>query len=79
MCFKAFSPYIAPNFVLYELHCPRIVTLFQVQSEFLWKIRDELYKNVANKDLKNLLTANNQDLPTGEAKVGVYELTASEK
>ncbi|PIK37446.1 putative poly [Apostichopus japonicus] len=44
-------------------------TAMKVQSEFLWKIRDELYKNVANKDLKNLLTANNQDLPTGEAKL----------
>ncbi|XP_033096615.1 poly [ADP-ribose] polymerase 1-like [Anneissia japonica] len=42
------------------------------QSEFLWKIRDQLYRHVPNENLKYLLTANNQDIPSGESKLLDY-------
>ena len=39
------------------------------QSKLLWKIRDELSKNVSNNALKALLEYNNQQVPGGESKV----------
>ncbi|KAI8477752.1 Poly [ADP-ribose] polymerase 1, partial [Branchiostoma belcheri] len=37
------------------------------QSKLVWKIRDELSKSMENSDLKELLLANDQDIPSGES------------
>ncbi|XP_038073541.1 poly [ADP-ribose] polymerase 1-like isoform X2 [Patiria miniata] len=41
----------------------------KAQSNFIWKIRDELRKNVSQSFLKELLAANDQAIPTGESKI----------
>ncbi|XP_077991916.1 poly [ADP-ribose] polymerase 1-like [Glandiceps talaboti] len=41
----------------------------KAQSQFLWGIRDQLYKHVSNNELKELLEVNNQDVPSGESKL----------
>ncbi|XP_006812383.1 poly [ADP-ribose] polymerase 1-like [Saccoglossus kowalevskii] len=44
----------------------------RVQSQFIWGIRDQLYKHVPNSDLKELLEENNQNIPSGESKLLEY-------
>ena len=44
---------------------------FQAQSQVLWKLRDSLNRNVPNDVKKELLTHNNQDIPSGESRVSV--------
>ncbi|XP_022090532.1 poly [ADP-ribose] polymerase 1-like isoform X2 [Acanthaster planci] len=41
----------------------------KAQSNFVWKIRDELKKSVAISSLKELLTANGLSVPAGESKI----------
>lgn len=41
----------------------------QDQTELIWNIKDELKKACSNNDLKELLIANKQEVPSGEAAV----------
>ncbi|XP_071962763.1 poly [ADP-ribose] polymerase 1-like isoform X2 [Antedon mediterranea] len=44
----------------------------KAQSQFLWTIRDQLYRHVPNENLKELLTENGQEIPKGESKLLDY-------
>lgn len=41
------------------------------QSELIWKYRDNLQSSLRPADLKVLLQANHQAIPSGESKVGL--------
>ena len=43
----------------------------QEQNELVWKIRDQLKAELTMSELKQLLQANGQSLPTGESKVSM--------
>lgn len=43
--------------------------IFQEQSQFIWKFRDDLQKHVSNNAMKILLELNGQEIPSGESKV----------
>ncbi len=39
------------------------------QSELIWKFRDQLHESLRTSDLKVLLQANKQAIPSGESRV----------
>lgn len=41
----------------------------QVQSQLIWGIKDKLKKNCSTNDMKELLIANSQEVPSGESNV----------
>lgn len=41
----------------------------QVQSQLIWGVKDKLKKNCSNNDMKELLIANGQEVPSGESNV----------
>jgi len=47
----------------------------QVQSEIVWKIRDNLQAEVSLDALRGLLEYNKQELCSGEAKVSITHTT----
>ncbi|KAJ3607121.1 hypothetical protein NHX12_026635 [Muraenolepis orangiensis] len=44
----------------------------KVQSQLVWGIKDKLKKNCSNNDMKELLIANAQEVPSGESNVVDY-------
>lgn len=48
-----------------------IFALTQEQTELVWSIKDELKKVCSTNDLKELLIANKQQVPSGETNVSI--------
>jgi len=44
--------------------------LLQIQSQLIWGIKDKLKKFCSTNDMKELLIANDQEVPSGESNVG---------
>uniref|UniRef100_A0A6P8QEZ4 Poly [ADP-ribose] polymerase n=1 Tax=Geotrypetes seraphini TaxID=260995 RepID=A0A6P8QEZ4_GEOSA len=44
-------------------------TLLKEQSQWLWKIKESLRKNCSTNELKELLMANDQEVPSGESAI----------
>lgn len=47
-----------------------IFVCLQNQSQLIWGIKDKLKKFCSTNDMKELLIANSQDVPSGESNVG---------
>ena len=48
-------------------------SILQLQSEKLWKVRDQLQSSLSQAELKSMLEANSQEIPSGESRVGVVD------
>lgn len=46
----------------------------QVQSEMIWKVRDQLKEQLGKTDLQLMLEDNNQKVPVGESNVRLKNL-----
>ena len=46
-----------------------LTSCLQVQSQLIWGIKDKLKKNCSSNDMKELLIANSQEVPSGESNV----------
>ena len=48
-------------------------SFLQLQSEKLWKVRDQLQSSLSQAELKSMLEANSQEIPSGESRVSIVD------
>lgn len=51
-----------------------LLLYIQVQSEMIWKVRDQLKEQLGKTDLQLMLEDNNQKVPVGESNVRLKNL-----
>lgn len=57
------------NFVCFLVNRLIVLLWLQNQSQLIWGIKDKLRKYCSTNDMKELLIANGQEVPSGESNV----------